>query len=160
MTELTEQDIQAGIAPRSDQVNADDLIAGPLTVTITGARLVADKDQPWHIDLAEFKDRPFKPCLTMRRLMSKVLGKVPKRWIGEKMTLYRDPQVKYKQDTVGGARISHFSALTEPETVRLTDKRGSKMDWVVCPIESEPPAPPPPGVSQERLDWLKVGWAK
>ena len=38
-------DISKTIAPKSDQLNADDLIAGPKTITVTGVKLVAE-DQP------------------------------------------------------------------------------------------------------------------
>ena len=140
MTELTEQDVPAGIAPRSDQLNADDLIVAPATVTITAVR-VGDNDCPWFIDLAEYPKKPYKPCVTMRRLMVDVMGDKPKRWAGQRMTLYRDPQVKYKGETVGGIRISHFSALSEPKTVRLTLRRGSKIEWVACPLETPPLTP-------------------
>ena len=135
MTELTEQQIRLGIAPRSDQVNADDLLAGPITVTITGTRMGDDK-RPWFIDLAEFPKRPFKPGVMMRRLMLEILKRPTDKWVGERMTLYRDPQVKFKGETVGGVRISHFSKVTKPTAVELTASRDSKIEWVVGPIES------------------------
>lgn len=139
MSDLTEQDIPAGIAPRSEQLNADDLVANPVTVTIKGVTLHDDKDQPWWVDLEEYPKKPYKPCLTMRRLMIAAMGKIPKRWAGQRMTLYRDPQVQNRGETVGGIRISHFSSLSEPLTVRLTSKRGIKAKWVACPLETLSP---------------------
>jgi hypothetical protein len=36
-------DLSDTIAPKSDQLNADDLIGGPRTITITGIKKVADR---------------------------------------------------------------------------------------------------------------------
>ena len=134
MTELTEKDVLAGLVARSDQLNAVDLVVAPATVTIIAVRLGDDKCS-WFVDLAEFPKRPYKPCVTMRRLMVNVMGKDPKPWPGQRMTLYRDPQVKFKGDTVGGIRISHFSALSKPKTVELSGGHGPKIQWSVCPLE-------------------------
>lgn len=135
--ELTSEQVRASIVPKADQLNADDLIAGPVTVTIVGARS-GDKDCPIFIDLEGYEKRPFKPCKTMRRILVAVFGDEPKPWIGQKMTLFRDPQVQYMGETVGGIRISHLSGLTEPEKLSVTEKRGRRIEWVVCPI----PLPP------------------
>jgi hypothetical protein len=52
------------ITPKSDQLNADDMITGPITVTITGVRR-GDKDQPVVIDI-DGGYQPYKPCKSMR----------------------------------------------------------------------------------------------
>ena len=39
-------DISGTIAPKSDQMNADDLIAGPRTITVTKVLLCGEPDQP------------------------------------------------------------------------------------------------------------------
>jgi hypothetical protein len=155
MTDLTEQQVRLGIAPRSDQLNADDLVTAPVTVTIIAVR-VGNTDCPWFIDLAEYPERPYKPCVTMRRLMVDVMGDKPKRWVGQQMTLYRDPEVKYKGETVGGIRISHFSALSEPKTVRLTARRGSKIEWVACPLETPSLSPEEQKYVAESTEQLKA----
>ncbi|EGR8727539.1 hypothetical protein I8C78_002919, partial [Listeria monocytogenes] len=46
-------DLIAAAAPRSDQINADDLIAGPQIVTITEVRK-GNSEQPVEIVTAEF----------------------------------------------------------------------------------------------------------
>jgi hypothetical protein len=39
-------DISDTVVPKSDQLNADDLICGPRTITITGIKKVSDTKQP------------------------------------------------------------------------------------------------------------------
>ena len=61
-------DIGDTIAPKSNQMNADDLVAGPLTLTITEVRVHDTGDQPVHVFFAEWPTgRPWKPSLGMRR---------------------------------------------------------------------------------------------
>jgi hypothetical protein len=63
-------DLSKTIAPRSDQLNADDLIGGPRTITITGVKLVAE-DQPVAISFDNDEGKPWKPCKSMRRVLVK-----------------------------------------------------------------------------------------
>jgi len=39
-------DMASVIIPKSDQINADDLIAGPITITITGVSIRPGQEQP------------------------------------------------------------------------------------------------------------------
>ena len=164
MTELTHEDIMKAMEARSDQLNAVDLIAGPITVKIVNARKGDDKKQIVVLDIEGYKGKPFKPCKTMLRIMAEVwkhdtdTKMRPERWIGQSMTLYRDPDVKWQGDKVGGIRISHLSGLDEPRVFLVTETRGRTVEKVIHPIKTSVPSPP--GVTQERLDWLKVGWAK
>ena len=52
-------DLTESIIPRSDQINADDLIAGPITVTITDA-YPGGAEQPVDITLAETPGRAYR----------------------------------------------------------------------------------------------------
>ena len=62
-------DLTSTIVPRSDQINADDLLAGPVTVTITEVRK-GNAEQPVDVVLDLFgPGRPFKPSKSMRRVM-------------------------------------------------------------------------------------------
>ena len=62
-------DISTAAAPRSDQINADDLIGGPQLVTITEVRKGND-EQPVEIVTAEFGPRrPYKPGKSMIRVL-------------------------------------------------------------------------------------------
>src|SRR6059058_2971210 len=102
-------DMTESIAPKSDQLNAEDLLSGPRTVTITDARQ-GSEDQPWEFVTAEFgPGRPFKPSKTVRRILVVGWGRDASAYIGRRMTLYRDPDVRFGGQDVGGIRVSHMS---------------------------------------------------
>ena len=66
-------DISKTIAPKSEQLNADDLIAGPRTITVTSVSFVAE-DQPVAIHFAGDEGKPYKPCKSMRRVLVRAWG--------------------------------------------------------------------------------------
>lgn len=120
------------IEPKSDQLNADDMIAGPITVTIAGVRS-GDRDQPVVIDITGH--RPYKPCKSMRRVMIAVWGENGHDWVGQSLTLYRDPNVKWGGVAVGGIRISHMSGMEGENSMMLTATRGKRERYVVKPLQ-------------------------
>lgn len=131
-------DLSTTIAPKSDQLNADDLISGPRTVTITGVSR-GDADQPVNIATAEFGDgRPFKPCKSMRRVLVAAWGPEASNYIGRRMTLYREPGVRFGGQEVGGIRISHLSHIDKRLTLALTMTRGRRAPFVVEPLPDGP----------------------
>ena len=120
-------DLSDTIEPRSDQMNADDLMSGPRTFTITEVRKAASPEQPVDVYLAEFpQGRPFKPSKSMRRVMVIAWGPDAASYAGHRLTLYRDPEVKFGKDKVGGVRISHMSHLPGRLTISLTVTRGKR----------------------------------
>lgn len=127
-------DISATIVPKSDQLNAEDLLVGPKTVTIKGVSR-GDADQPVNVTLEEFGDgRPFKPCKSMRRVMVSAWGPDASKYHGRRMTLYCDPKVKFGGQEMGGIRISHMSDIAERMTVALTVTRGKRAPFIVDPL--------------------------
>jgi len=120
------------IAPKSDQLNYDDLIGGPITVKITTLR-AGDEQQPVIVETET--TRPYKPCKSMRRVLISAWGDKGKDWIGQSMTLYGDPSVRFGGVEVGGIRISHLSGISEPLTVKLTTTRSKRADYTVLPIQ-------------------------
>ena len=127
-------DLTDTIAPKSDQLNADDLLAGPRTVTISEV-LAGDADQPVKIVLAEFgSSRPFKPSKSMRRVLVSAWGTRSERYVGHQMTLYRDPDIKFGGEVVGGIRISHMTGIERPLRILLTTTRGRRSAYTVQPL--------------------------
>lgn len=120
------------ITPKSDQLNADDMITGPITVTITGVRR-GSKDQPVIIDI-DGGYQPYKPCKSMRRVMIAAWGDNGNDWVGRSMTLYCDPAVKFGGVALGGVRISHMSHLSTSIAMMLTTTRGRRSEYVVEPL--------------------------
>lgn len=132
-------DLTRSLAPRSDQVNADDLVAGPQTFTIR--EVVGGKaEQPFDFLLVE-TDRAYRPAVTMRRLIAAAWGTNGDDYVGRRLTLYRDPDVRFGKDVVGGIRISHMSHIDKRIEVKLQVTRGKRGTFIVDPL---PEAPTPP----------------
>ena len=127
-------DLKPTLLAKSDQLNADDLIAGPMTITITDVRLLEAADQPVAIHWDGGEGRPYKPCKSMRRVMAKVWGEDGKAFIGQRMTLYRDDRVRFGADAVGGIRISHMSGIDRETTMALMVTRGKRAQYTVKPL--------------------------
>lgn len=125
-------DISHTIVPKSDQLNAEQLLLGPLTITVTRVTVGAGEEQPVSVYYEGDKGRPFKPCKTMRKLLAFAWGADASRWPGRAMTLYNDPAVKFGGEEVGGIRISHMTDLPQPTLkASLTATRGKKAAFVV-----------------------------
>jgi hypothetical protein len=58
------------------------------------------------------------------------------------MTLYRDPEVSFGRDKVGGIRVSHMSGLKKTLTIALTTTRGKRSPYVVKPLTIDLPDQP------------------
>ena len=130
------------IAPKSDQLNAEDLLAGPRTFTIEKVEQ-GTAEQPVNVHLTEFPGRPFKPSKTVRRIMVAAWGKDSAAYTGHRLTLYRDPAVKFGGMDVGGIRVSHMSHIDKRITVALTVTRGKRAPYTVEPLKDDAPAPSP-----------------
>lgn len=120
--------------PKTDQLNADSLIGGPITVTITRITIMPGIEQPVSVFYTGDKGKPYKPGLSMNKLMVLVWGKDAKKYIGRSMTLWCDPKVTWGGAAVGGIRISHMSDIKSAVTVALTATKGNKKPYKVEPL--------------------------
>ena len=134
-------DIRHTTAPKSDQLNADDLIVGNRTIKVTGVSLCETPDQPIAIHFEGDNGRPYKPCLTMRRVIVNIWGANARTYAGKSMTLYRDDKVMFGNVAVGGIRISHISGIEEPVTMAVTVTRTSRKPFTVSPLRLVSAAP-------------------
>ena len=132
-------DISAMLVGKSDQLDNVDLLAGPRVFTITGASK-GPNDQPLNITLAEY-DRPWRPGLTMRRVLAAMWGTEADNYTGRRIRLYRDPDVRFGNDKPGGTRISHASHLDKRLTVSLPTSKGKFGAFTVEPLVESAPAP-------------------
>lgn len=126
------------IVPKSDQLNADDLITGPITVTVKDVKRGDTQEQPVSV-VIDGGRQPYKPCKSMRRVLIGLWGENGKAWIGRSMTLYCDPSVKFGGVQVGGIRISHMSHITGRKSLMLTTTRSNRSEYIVLPLEVAPP---------------------
>ena len=132
-------DITDTLAPKSDQLDAVDLLGGPRTFTIT--KVTAGNDeQPVQVHLAEFP-RVWRPGKSMRRVLASCWGAQADVWVGRRVTLYCDPKVKFGADEVGGTRISHLSHIDAPKKIPLLVTKGRSAVFTVQPLVEQAPAP-------------------
>ncbi len=146
-------DLTDTIAPKSDQLNAEDLLTGPRTFTVEKVSK-GSAEQPVDIHLVEFPGRPFRPSKTVRRILVAAWGPDAATYAGRRMTLYRDPDVRFGGMDVGGIRVSHLSHLDKPLSVALTVTRGKRKTFTVQPL-TDTPAPRTDDLLLEQVDRIR-----
>lgn len=149
------------IAPRSDQMNSEDLLSGERTFTITDVKVFDSPEQPVSIWLAEFpKTRPFKPSKTVSKILVALWGEEESAYIGRRMTLYRDAGVQWGGKDVGGIRVKAMSHIgNKPISITLAESKNKKAPWKVFPLPDDAPTSPP--VNEEsvaQLAALRAEW--
>ena len=127
-------DMLAVIEPKSDQINADDLIGRDMTITITKVQVRAGTEQPVSMYF-EGSDKAFRPCKTVSRILVAGWGPDTSRYPGRSLTLYRDEAVKWGAMEVGGIRVSAMSDIEKPLVMALTATKGSKRMTTVQPLK-------------------------
>lgn len=134
-------DMTESIRPKSDQLDADELLSGPRTVTITEVRKGPSDEQPFDFILAEHP-KPWRPCKTVRKLIVAAWGPETTVYHGRRITLVRDPSVTWAGEEVGGIRVSHMSHMVDDKPLRVSVQKTSKAkaSIVVQPLV-EAPAP-------------------
>jgi len=130
---MSEQNwIAKSIIPKSDQLNAEDLLSGSITVTVTDVKQ-GTAEQPIAI-IIDGGRQPYKPCKTMRKVLVYCWTDQAANWIGKRLTLYADPDVKWAGIAVGGIRISHLSGIASRVVLMLSETKGKRKAVTVDPL--------------------------
>ena len=130
-------DMTAVIVPKSDQLNSDDLIAGPRTIRIRDVAIRPGTEQPVSIFYDGDNNKPWKPCKSASRVLVAAWGADANAYLGRSATLYRDDGVTWGGMKVGGIRISHLTDIERPLVIALTEKKGSKKIATINPLKLE-----------------------
>lgn len=164
--------LKAAIQPNSNQLNADDLIAGPRTINITGVR-VSPGEQPVVISFEGDNGKPWKPSKGMTRVMVLLWGDDETKWAGRSLTLYRNADVKWAGVKVGGIQISHASHIGGDTTIAVTMSKGNKQQMLIrklatasklAPVSDPSPIDTKPAIATLRtaaaqgIDALVAAW--
>lgn len=157
------------IAPKSDQINAEDLVGRTITVTVRDVQIRAGQEQPISVAVEE-SDKVFRPCKTTARLMVQAWGPDASKYAGRKMTLYRDPSVKWGGVAIGGIRISHMSHLDAPLVIALAENKKNRKVHTVQPLQMEKQVASPDALTIDAarelvegapdLDALRAVWSR
>ena len=153
-------DLSQTVTPKSDQINADDLIAGPRTIRITRVTASPESpEQPVSVYFDGDNGKPFKPCKSMRRVMIAAWGPDASVYPGRALTIYRDPKVAFGGMQVGGIRISHMSHIDRDMTMALTMTKAKRAPYTVHVLreavqkkEATPQASAPDFAAEARLE--------
>jgi hypothetical protein len=127
-------DVTKAIAPKSDQLNADDLITGPRTIRVREVKVHDTPEQPIWVYFDNDNNRPWKPCKTSSRVLAGMWGANSKSWVGKSCTLYNDPSVTWGGAQVGGIRVSHVEGIDKPTTLQLTKAKGKRSAVTIMPL--------------------------
>ncbi len=119
------------IVPKSDQLNAEQLLSAPMTILVTDIKRGSGVDQPVIVSYLNDEGRPYKPCKTCRKILIFAWGDDGSEWIGKRMTLYCDPDIKFGGVKVGGIRISHLSNIERDMAVSLNVTKGKKGEFII-----------------------------
>lgn len=150
-------DISKALAPKTDQIDATDLIGNaPQIFTITavsenGTEL-ADQ-QPVNIRLAETK-LYYRPSKGMLRVLADNWGKDVSKWVGRQVELYGDPNVYFGKEKRGGTRISRLSHIDSSHTTLINPRGGKGAYFTVKPLPDAAPVDPNAALIAElRNEW-------
>lgn len=156
------KDLRDTIVPKSDQLNADQLLGGPMTIRVTSVKRGND-EQPITIGYENDAGRPFKPCKSMRKVLIFAWGEDGSQWISRMMTVYNKQDVKWAGVEVGGIRISHLSHIESDIKLSLAATRGKKEPIIIKRIDSNDPVVGAraalEAAARAGMDALKKAWA-
>jgi len=130
-------DVTEAMEAKSDQLNAIDLIAEPKTITITAIKKGTEQQKV----VVRFEGDNNKPWMANKgqtRAMATLWGSKTPAWIGQKLTLYREPTVLYRGDDAGGIRISHATGINAKTKIKLVIAKGRMVDMWVEPLNAKP----------------------
>jgi len=138
---MTDDEIAASLSARSTtRISTSDFSEQPVVVvTIKGFESARDPDDKdprpkWKIHTREF-NRPYMPCVKMRRLLEQAWGKPRPEWMGRKMRLYLDPKVSYgRHKHIGGIRINALSHW-EGGPISVQAGRGTEESYPVASLD-------------------------
>lgn len=145
-------DISDTLDPKSDQLDAVELIGGPRIFTIEGVSR-GSAEQPVNITFQDFP-RDWRPGKSMRRVLVACWGPDASKYVGRKVELFCDPEVRFGGIATGGTRISRLSHIDKPKSLALLVARGKSAVFTVNPL----PDAPAPNPNAEKIAALRAEW--
>jgi hypothetical protein len=120
-----------------------------MTFTIREVRQ-GSAEAPFDFMLVE-TDRAYRPSKTMRRVIVAAWGKESDAYVGRRLTLYREPSIKFGGAAVGGIRISHMSHISKRIEEKFQTTRGKRETFTVLPLPDA--KPDDPRLAELRAEW-------
>ncbi len=148
-------DISDTITARSDQLNACDLFGGPLTVKVMAVNVYKSSDQPVSIQI-DGDRQPFKPCLTVRRILAKLWGPKSAAWVGKSMTLYCDDSVMWAGEAAGGIRVSHLEGIDGTKDITVRASKHKTTTYTILPLVVSLPGYTDAQINENGGKWMEL----
>jgi len=141
---ISREDFAGTTKAKSDQINAVDLVGGPVACRITGIRATGAADQPIAVSV-DAHAQPWKPSKTFRRVLLLLWpGTQPEEWIGRDVVLWCDPDITWAGEKVGGVAISHASHISGRQVYKLAESKSKRKTIIVEPYYPQEQAPQQP----------------
>lgn len=152
--------IAEDIKAKSDQLNAADLMGGPIVVQIERVER-GNREQPVVVHISG-GHQPWKPSKTALRALAHFWGLQTEAWAGRWVRLYRDPRALWAGKPVGGIMPDAMSHIERAETLTLPYARSKTNDHAVARLDPPQSAPPtldaiidPAGITRAQVAaWL------
>lgn len=141
-------DFAAALAPRSDQINAMDLIGQDMIVTITGVKVTPGTEQPVSISI-QGSQKVWRPCKTTGRILMAAWGADTSQFVGRSVQLYHDPKVKWGGMEVGGIRIRALSHIDQDLRIVVAESKQSRKPITVARLVQKAADEQPQGMTQD-----------
>lgn len=153
---ISREDFASTTQAKSDQMNAVDLVGGPVAYRITGIKMTGAPDQPVSISVDGHR-QPWKPSKTFRRVLLLLWPDTsPDDWVGRDVVLWCDPEIKWAGEKVGGIAISHASHINERKVFSLSESKSKRKTIIVDPFHPVDA----PAQSSEPVFWPDEAFAK
>lgn len=148
------------VESKSDQLNASDLIAGGKEIEVSHVVVLPrGSEQPMQIFYSGCDNKPFKPCLIMRKLLMNFWGNDFNSWGGRIISVYLDKSVSFgKAKNVGGVRIDGLSDIKSDAEITIQVARGKFSTFKVRRLEAYDPLPILRESAALGTDALKAAW--
>lgn len=141
-------DFTAALAPKSDQINAQDLLGGDMTITIAGVKVTPGTEQPVSISL-QGHNKVWRPCKTTGRILMAAWGADTSKYAGRSVQLYLDPKVKWGGLEVGGIRIRALSHISEEMRIVLAESKQVRKPVTIKPLTMQAATKPQPSSASQ-----------
>lgn len=152
---ISREDFASTTQAKSDQMNAVDLVGGPVAYRITGIKMTGSPEQPVSISVDGHK-QPWKPSKTFRRVLLLLWPETsPDDWVGRDVVLWCDPEIKWAGEKVGGIAISHASHISERKVFALAESKSKRKTIIVDPYHAAPEQAP-----QQPVFWPEEAFEK
>ena len=102
-----------------------------------------DKPVMWFKEI----DRGWMYCKTTGHCMAAMFGNNDDAWIGKRVTLYADPEVRFGSEQVGGIRIAGSPDIAKPLTVRIKFPKKKAFEVQLAPTKAPTQQQQPPAAS-------------